>query len=64
MLQKEDLVRKYEQTVLNSRTWIKKLTLILASVLLLTMFRIGGYWLGTREQQSAPTDEAIPKFVI
>ena len=54
MQQKENSVRQSEQTVLNSHKWIKKLTMILTSVLLLTMFGLGGYWLGARRQQSPP----------
>jgi hypothetical protein len=56
MLQKEDLVHQYDQTVSYSRTWLKKLTMILTSVLLLSMFGLGGYWLGARQQQSSPRD--------
>jgi hypothetical protein len=56
MLQKEGLVHQSDQPVLNSRTWIKKLTMILASVLLLTMFGLGGYWLGARRQQLSPSN--------
>jgi hypothetical protein len=32
------------------------LTIILTSVLLLTMFGLGGYWLGARQQQSSSSD--------
>jgi hypothetical protein len=56
MLKKEDFVHQPDQPVLSSLTWIKKLTMILTSVLLLTMFGLGGYWLGARQQQSSPTD--------
>jgi Leucine-rich repeat (LRR) protein len=56
MQQKEDSLHQSEQPVLNSPTWFKKLTMILTSVLLLTMFGLGGYWLGARRQQPSPTD--------
>jgi hypothetical protein len=56
MLQKEDLTRQSDQPVLNSRKWPRTLTIILLYVLLLTMFALGGYWLGARRQQSLPTD--------
>jgi hypothetical protein len=52
MIQKEDSVRKSDQNVLNPAKWLKKLTMILISVLLLTMFGLGGYWLSARQQQS------------
>jgi hypothetical protein len=55
MLQKEDLGHQSDQPVSNSPKWIKKLTLILTSVLLLSVFGIGGYWLGAGQQQSIPT---------
>jgi hypothetical protein len=54
MLLKEDLIHKSDQPVLNPPKWIKKLTMILTSVLLLTMFGLGGYWVGARQQQSSP----------
>jgi hypothetical protein len=54
MQQKEDLVHQSDQPVLSSPTWFKKLTMILTSVLLLSMFGLGGYWLGARQQQSSP----------
>jgi hypothetical protein len=60
MLQKEDLAHQPDQPVLNSPKWPKQLTIILTSVLLLTMFGLGGYWLGARQQQSLPS----PKLVI
>ena len=56
MLQKEDLGHQSDQSVLDSPKRLKKLTMILASVLLLTMFGLGGYWVGARQQQSSPTD--------
>jgi hypothetical protein len=56
MLQKEDLAHQSDQPVLNTPKWPKRLTIILTSVLLLTMFGLGGYWLGARRQQSSPTD--------
>jgi hypothetical protein len=56
MLQKEDSAHQFEQSALNSHKWIKKLTMILTSVLLLTMFGLGGYWLGSRREQPLPTD--------
>jgi hypothetical protein len=41
----------------SSLKWLKKkLTIILTSVLLLTMFGLEGYWLGTREQQPSSSD--------
>jgi hypothetical protein len=52
MHQKEDLVHQSDQNVWNSPKWFKKLTMILTSVLLLTMFAIGGYWWGARQQRS------------
>ena len=55
MLQKEDLIHQSDQPVLNPPKWLKKLTMILASVLLLTMFGLGGYWLGARRQESLQT---------
>jgi hypothetical protein len=55
MEQKEDLIHQSDQTVLNFHKRIKKLTIILTSVLLLTMFGLGGYWLGARQQQSLLT---------
>jgi hypothetical protein len=56
MLQKEDLIHQSDQPVLNSHKWPRTLTIILVYVLLLTMFALGGYWLGARQQQSLPTD--------
>jgi hypothetical protein len=59
MLQKEDLEHKSDQSVLHSHKCLKKLTMILASVLLLTMFGLGGYWLGARQQRSP-----LPQLLI
>jgi hypothetical protein len=56
MLKKEDLVHQSDKPVLNPSKWFKKLTIILVYVLLLTMFALGGYWLGARQQHSSPTD--------
>jgi hypothetical protein len=56
MLQKEDLIHQSDQPVLNSRKWPRTLTMILLYVLLLTMFGLGGYWVGARQQQSSSTD--------
>jgi hypothetical protein len=56
MQRKEDLIHQPDQPVLNSSKRFKKLTMILTSVLLLTMFGLGGYWLGARRQQSSITD--------
>src|SRR5687768_7702371 len=60
MLHKEDLIYQSGQPVLNSRKWLKKLTMILTSVLLLTMFGLGGYWLGARQQQSSSASTIMP----
>jgi hypothetical protein len=56
MHKKEDSAPQSDQPVSNSHNWIKKLTLILTSVLLLTMFGLGGYWVGERQQESSPID--------
>jgi hypothetical protein len=56
MQQKEDLIHQPDQPVVNSPKRLKKLTMILASVLLLTMFGLGGYWLGARRQIFSPAD--------
>jgi hypothetical protein len=56
MQQKENFVHQSDPPVLNSPKWPKRLTIILTSVLLLTMFGVGGYWLGARRQQSSSTD--------
>jgi hypothetical protein len=56
MQQKEDLVHQSGQPVLNSPNWPKQLTIILTSVLLLSMFGLGGYWLSARREQFSPTD--------
>jgi hypothetical protein len=54
MQQKEDLVHQSDHPALNPPKWLKKLTMFFTSVLLLTMFGLGGYWLGTMQQQSSP----------
>jgi hypothetical protein len=51
MQQKENLTNKSDKNARNSPKWLKKLTMILTSALLLTMFGLGGYWLGARQQQ-------------
>jgi len=56
MLHKEDLVHQSDQPVWNSSQSSKWLTIILLYVLLLTMFGLGGYWVGARQQQSSSTD--------
>jgi hypothetical protein len=56
MQQKEDLIHQSDHPVLDSPKRSKKLTMILTSVLLLTMFGIGGYWLGARRQQLSPSN--------
>jgi hypothetical protein len=62
MQQKENSIHQSDQSVLNSPKWLKKLTMILTSVLLLSMFGLGGYWLGARQQQSPlPHPLAKPK---
>jgi hypothetical protein len=52
MLQKEDFVHQSDHTVVNSSKHPKQLTIILTSVLLLTVFGLGGYWLSARQPQS------------
>jgi hypothetical protein len=65
MHKKEDSAHQPDGTASNSPKWIKKLTMILISVLLLTMFGLGGYWLGARQQQSSPRDFlAKPKSIV
>jgi hypothetical protein len=54
MLQKEDLIHQPDQPVVNSPKLPKRLTTILLYVLLLTMFGLGGYWVGAKQQQSSP----------
>jgi hypothetical protein len=51
MVKNEDSAHKSDHHVPNFRKWVKRLTIILTSVLLLTMFGLGGYWLGARQQQ-------------
>jgi hypothetical protein len=55
MHKKEDSVRQPDHPVVNPPKWLKKLAMILTSVLLLTIFGLGGYWLGARQQQSSST---------
>jgi hypothetical protein len=55
MKKRENLTQQSDQRVLNAFKWSKWLTISLTSVLLLTMFGLGGYWLGTRQQQSSST---------
>jgi hypothetical protein len=59
MLQKQDLGHQSDQPVLNSRKWPRTLTTILVYVLLLSMFGLGGYWLGARQQQLSPSNLLI-----
>lgn len=54
MLQKEDLAHQPDESISNSRKWFKRLTIIFIAVLLLTMFGLGGYWLGAKQQQFLP----------
>jgi hypothetical protein len=61
MQKKEDSVHKSDRPALNAHTWHKKLTVILVYVLLLTMFGLGGYWLGVRRQPSSPQLPTQPK---
>ena len=56
MLQKQDLVNHPADFLPNSHNLSKRLTIILASVLLLTIVGVGGYMLGARHQQSLPSN--------
>jgi hypothetical protein len=56
MQKKENFAHQSDPPVLNSPKWPGRLTIILISVLLLTMFGLGGYWLGARQQQSSSTN--------
>jgi hypothetical protein len=51
MQQKEDLIHQSDQAVLNSRMWIKKLTMILISVSIATVIGTGSFLLGETHKQ-------------